>query len=67
MKSVTDNLDTTFVAMIARVEPIEAYIKGPSLTFYQAIQLQYDHVDACIRLPYEQAFDYSKYYRLGVI
>jgi hypothetical protein len=67
MKSIMDNLDTTFVAMIARAEPVESYIKGPSLTFYQAIQLQYDHVDACIRLPYEQAFDYSKYYRLGVI
>jgi hypothetical protein len=53
--------------MIARAEPVEAYIKGPSLTFYQAIQLQYDHVDACIRLPYEQAFDYSRYYRIGVV
>jgi hypothetical protein len=67
MKSIIDSIDTTFVDMIARAEPVEAYIKGPSLTFYQAIQLQYDHVDACIRLPYEQAFDYSRYYRIGVV
>jgi hypothetical protein len=67
MRSIMDNLDTTFVAMVARIEPVEAFIKGPSLTFYQAIQLQYDHVDVCIRLPYEQAFDYSRYYRIGVV
>lgn len=62
-----DYLSLDFVAELSNAEAIDAYIEGPDWQYYKAIDMQYDWDLLKGGNAYETAFDYDKYYRLGIV
>lgn len=55
------------VQKLMKLEPTKAYIEGPELSIYRAVSMQYDWGLLKGELMYKGAFDYDKYYRLGIV
>lgn len=62
-----DYLSTSFVATLSTVEEAKAFIAGPELNFYKAVSMQYDWDLVKGGRAYATAFDYERYYTLGVV
>lgn len=65
-EAAVDYLTTEFVALLSTIDPVQAYIEGPDLQFYRAVEMQYDWDLVKGGNAYATAFDYDKYYKLGI-
>ncbi|MHB8098091.1 MAG: hypothetical protein ACYDD5_00695 [Sulfuricurvum sp.] len=63
---VSSYLSASEVAQLANYETYKPYLDDVDARMYKAIGMQSDHVHIAVRKPYEDTFDYSRYFRLGV-
>ena len=60
-------IDTDFVARLTGANDTKGFIEGPDLQVYRAVSMQYDWDLVKGRLMYDNAFEYDKYYILGIV
>ena len=66
-KSFNSYMDMGFITKIATTDVPSGYIEGVDMNIYRAIGMQKDHVRLCVTDTYERIYDYSKYFKVGVV
>lgn len=67
VQSFADYISTDFVAGIAKLPEVKAFIEGPDLNIYKAVAMQYDWELVKGQKAYQTMFDYDKYYYIGIV
>lgn len=67
LEAIKDYVTTDFVQGLATSSIPTAYIQGVDAMMYRAVSMQKDVYELSLHKPYENIYDYDKYYRIGVV